>query len=86
MASKSDRSKSSGGFPYGEVWGIALIGIYLVLLVSFVSYNPGDDPFFDTDAGSTSGNYTGKLGAMLARVFFFTIGLSAYIVAVFGII
>ena len=40
MALKSKRNRSVVVLKYGEVWGIILIGLSIILLVSFYFYDP----------------------------------------------
>ena len=55
MALKSKRSMNSAGIKHGEVWGIVLIGLSIILFVSFYFYNPSNNPLLGTDAGAAKG-------------------------------
>jgi S-DNA-T family DNA segregation ATPase FtsK/SpoIIIE len=84
MSAKSKRNISVAGRKYGEVWGIILIGLSVLLAVSFYFYKHENNPFMGTEAGASPGDYTGKAGAVLAFTFLFSLGLSAYILPIFA--
>ena len=86
MVLKAGKDKKASHILYQEIWGIILIGLGIILVISLCFYEQKKDPFFDTNAGSMPGNYTGKLGALIARSFFFTFGLSSFMIPVILII
>ena len=63
-----------------EVIGVLLIGLFLVLILSLISFNPLDPSWFyyATDATKPT-NWIGCIGAHLAAFFFYLFGSPAYI-------
>ena len=58
---------------------IGFIAVFLYLLVSLVSYDPGDPGWSDTGRGQALVNAGGPFGAWLADVFFSLFGYMAYL-------
>jgi S-DNA-T family DNA segregation ATPase FtsK/SpoIIIE len=73
----------------GDVIGVALLMLALLLLMSQLSFDRFDLPFTSTARNQPAHNWIGVLGACGAFVFFFLLGAGAYmmpfLVAVFGL-
>ncbi|OPY02102.1 MAG: DNA translocase FtsK [Syntrophorhabdus sp. PtaB.Bin047] len=71
-----------------EMLGVALIGVFLFLFVSLLSYHPLD-PSFHTVTDAAAKNLCGKAGAYLSDLFMQLFGLMSYLLVgyslVFGI-
>jgi DNA segregation ATPase FtsK/SpoIIIE, S-DNA-T family len=84
--SRKTGSDSHNGF--GDVIGVALLAIALLLLVAQLSFDRYDLSFFRDPHNKPIHNWIGPLGAYLAWGFFLPLGLVAYLVppllALFG--
>jgi S-DNA-T family DNA segregation ATPase FtsK/SpoIIIE len=84
--SRKTGSGSNNGF--GDVIGVALLAIALLLLVAQLSFDRYDLSFFRDPHNKPVHNWIGPLGAYLAWGFFLPLGLVAYLVppllALFG--
>lgn len=65
-----------------EIIGIALIGVFLFLLVSFLSYHPLDPSFHTVATGETQ-NLCGKAGAYLSDISMQAFGMMGYLLIFF---
>ena len=67
-----------------EVFGLLLIVLSLILLLSHVSYDPGD---VAPTAGTATANWIGPVGASLAHVVLSALGLVAFpVILTFGLV
>ncbi|MBP1748084.1 MAG: FtsK/SpoIIIE domain protein [Deltaproteobacteria bacterium] len=68
-----------------EILGVALIGIFLFLFVSLLSYHPLDPSFHTvTDAGAR--NLCGKAGSYISDILIQLIGLMSYVLISFALV
>ena len=61
-----------------EILGVGLLGIFLFLLVSLVSYHPFD-PSLNTLATGAAKNWCGKVGSYISDILIQIFGLTSYI-------
>ena len=62
-----------------EIWAVVLVGLALLLLLSLVSYDPGDFGNKSTTEGEPLHNFIGPVGAAIAFGTFYVFGLAAYL-------
>jgi len=67
---------------FKESMGIFLSLLVLILFLSFISYYPKDSGIF-TSSNLPVGNLVGKLGAIIADLFFNIFGLASYLFIIF---
>ena len=65
-----------------EILGIGLLGVFLFLLVSLLSYHPLD-PSFHTVADGSTRNLCGKAGSYLSDFLIQAFGMMSYLLAIF---
>ncbi|OQW95475.1 MAG: hypothetical protein BWK77_07395, partial [Verrucomicrobia bacterium A1] len=69
-----------------EAWGILLLALCVLVLLSLASYQPEDIPLVQSPPHRPALNFIGPAGAWLAYVLFMTLGVGGYLVAVdFGL-
>ncbi|MBA4391214.1 MAG: cell division protein FtsK [Syntrophus sp. (in: bacteria)] len=68
-----------------EILGIGLLGVFLFLLVSLLSYHPLD-PSFHTIADGSTRNLCGKAGSYLSDFLIQAFGMMSYFLAIFTFI
>ncbi len=68
-----------------EILGIALIGVFIFLFVSLVTYHPLD-PSFHTATDGTVHNLCGKAGSYLSDLFIQLFGLMSYLLVSFSLL
>jgi DNA segregation ATPase FtsK/SpoIIIE, S-DNA-T family len=69
-----------------EIIGIALVGVFLFLLVSLLSYNPADPSLNSTVSSTTVRNFCGRVGSYTSDMFMQLFGLMSYFVAGFVLV
>lgn len=68
-----------------EILGVALIGVFLFLFVSLLSYHPLDPSFHTvTDAGAR--NLCGKAGSYISDILIQLVGLMSYVLVSFALV
>jgi S-DNA-T family DNA segregation ATPase FtsK/SpoIIIE len=67
---------------FGDIIGVVLISLSLMLLVSLYSYDPHDLAANSTDANSRAHNWIGPVGARIGFVLFFTFGAASYLLPI----
>ena len=65
-----------------ELWGIILVGLSVLVLLSLISYQPGDIPLVQTPPNSPALNFIGPVGAWIAYTIFMGLGVVGYLVSV----
>jgi DNA segregation ATPase FtsK/SpoIIIE, S-DNA-T family len=65
-----------------EAWGILLLALCVLVLLSLASYQPEDIPLVQSPPNRPALNFIGPVGAWLAYVLFMTLGVGGYLVAV----
>jgi len=65
-----------------EIWAVVLIGLALLLLLSLVSYDPGDFGNRSSTDGESIHNFIGPVGAAIAFSSFYVFGLAACVLVV----
>ena len=68
-----------------EILGVALIGIFIFLFVSLVSYHPLD-PSFHTATDGAANNLCGKAGSYLSDLFVQLFGFMSYLLVSFSLL
>ncbi|MCX7965107.1 MAG: DNA translocase FtsK 4TM domain-containing protein [Syntrophorhabdaceae bacterium] len=68
-----------------EIIGIVLIGLFIFLMVSLVSYNPLDPSFSTLSAGPVK-NLCGKVGSYITDGLIQLFGLTSYMIALYSLI
>ena len=69
-----------------EAWGILLVGLCVLVLLSLISYRPEDISLIQSPPNSPALNFIGPVGAWLAFVIFMGLGVVGYVVsAILGI-
>ncbi len=63
-----------------EIWGVLLFAVTVLILVSLISYDQNDVPWFTSHPNIYTKNYAGIIGAYIGAVLFSLIGFSAYII------
>ncbi len=85
MSRKTDSDSNNG---FGDVIGVALLAVALLLLVAQLSFDPHDLKGLNLPLNKFTHNWIGPLGAYLAWWIFLPLGLVAYLVppllAIFG--
>ncbi len=73
-----------------EVWGIALLAVFALLLLSLVSYDWRDISLLAAPPNSPPSNFIGPVGAWLSFLLFMIFGVAAYLLPVwflgFGVV
>ncbi len=67
-----------------EIWGIIILAFSLILLASFVSFNPQDMSWYTSRPNLHPQNWIGPFGAYVAGTFFFLLGASTYFLVPIG--
>lgn len=62
-----------------EAWGILLVTVALLFLLSLFSYEPGDIPLLKSPPNRPAENFIGPVGAWAAFFFFMALGIGAYL-------
>ncbi|HPF98588.1 MAG TPA: DNA translocase FtsK [Kiritimatiellia bacterium] len=62
-----------------EAWGILLVTVALLFLLSLFSYAPGDIPLLKSPPNRPAENFIGPVGAWTAFFFFMALGIGAYL-------
>jgi len=62
-----------------EAWGILLVTVALLFLLSLFSYEPGDIPLLKSPPNRPAENFIGPVGAWTAFFFFMALGIGAYL-------
>ena len=65
-----------------ELWGILLVGLSVLVLLSLISYRPEDIPLVQSPPNSPALNFIGPVGAWIAYVIFMGLGVVGYLVSV----
>jgi len=68
-----------------EILGIGLLGLFIFLLVSLLSYHPFD-PSFNTLAGGTVKNLCGKVGSYISDLLIQIFGMMSYLLPAFTLL
>jgi S-DNA-T family DNA segregation ATPase FtsK/SpoIIIE len=68
-----------------EMLGIGLLGLFIFLLVSLLSYHPFD-PSFNTLAGGTAKNLCGKVGSYISDLLIQVFGMMSYLLPAFTLL
>ena len=69
-----------------EAWGILLVGLCVLVLLSLISYRPEDISLVQSPPNSPALNFVGPVGAWIAFVIFMGLGVVGYAVsAILGI-
>ena len=69
-----------------EAWGILLVGLCALVLLSLISYRPEDISLVQSPPNSPALNFIGPVGAWIAFVIFMGLGVVGYVVsAILGI-
>lgn len=68
-----------------EMLGVALIGVFLFLFVSLLSYHPLD-PSFHTVTDTSARNLCGKAGSYISDVLIQLVGLMSYVLISFALV
>lgn len=68
-----------------EMLGIGLLGLFIFLLVSLLSYHPFD-PSFNTLAGGTVKNLCGKVGSYISDLLIQIFGMMSYLLPAFTLL
>jgi DNA segregation ATPase FtsK/SpoIIIE, S-DNA-T family len=68
-----------------EMIGVALIGVFLFLFVSLLSYHPLD-PSFHTVTDASAHNLCGKAGSYISDVLIQLVGLMSYVLIAFALV
>lgn len=68
-----------------EILGVVLIGVFIFLFVSLVSYHPLD-PSFHTITDASARNLCGKAGSYIADIFIQLFGLMSYVLISFSLL
>ncbi len=63
-----------------ELYGLIFLAIAILVLISLISYDPGDLKVFTSNANRQVHNFAGIVGAYIAAALFSLLGFSAYIV------
>jgi DNA segregation ATPase FtsK/SpoIIIE, S-DNA-T family len=79
MSRKTSPNSAHG---FGDIIGIALLAVALLLLVSQLSFDRDDVSFLTTRLNKPTNNWIGPLGAYLAWASFIPFGLAGYILPV----
>ncbi len=79
--------RASKNLFYHEIAGLVLLGAAVLLFLALVSYDSGDLPggFFLATEGRSNAvvqNFIGRVGAIVAALFYFVLGASSFLVAV----
>src|SRR5580765_6637097 len=67
---------------FGDIIGIVLIAVSMLMLVALFSYDPKDVPANTTDVNETPHNWIGQVGAWLAFALYNVFGAGAYILPI----
>ena len=67
---------------FGDIIGIVLIAVSVLMLVALFSYDPKDVPANTTDLNQTPRNWIGQVGAWLAFALYNVFGAGAYLLPV----
>ena len=79
-AAPAPRPKSKGKVITSEIAGVLLLFLAALLLLSLISYDPGDPSLFSAvSAQHKAHNYAGKVGAWLADVILQVFGFAAFL-------
>jgi DNA segregation ATPase FtsK/SpoIIIE, S-DNA-T family len=65
-----------------EIWAVVLVGLALLLLLSLISYDPGDFGNTSSTEGESIHNFIGPVGAAIAFGAFYVFGLAACVLVV----
>ena len=65
-----------------EAWGILLVGLCVLVLLSLISYRPEDISLVQSPPNSPALNFIGPVGAWIAYVIFMGLGVVGYLVSV----
>ena len=79
MSRKTSPDSANG---FGDIIGIALLAVALLLLVAQLSFDSNDVSFLTTKLNKPTNNWIGPLGAYLAWASFIPFGLVAYLLPV----
>ncbi|MFC1809745.1 DNA translocase FtsK 4TM domain-containing protein [Candidatus Omnitrophota bacterium] len=63
-----------------EILGLILLAISAFLLISFLTYDVGDIPFFVAEVSSPVNNSAGLIGAYVAFGVFLALGYCGYLI------
>jgi S-DNA-T family DNA segregation ATPase FtsK/SpoIIIE len=66
-----------------EILGVALVALTVAVIISLISYHPGDRSFNAAAPESSYGNYLGRFGAYLSDLLVQVFGFGAYIFPLF---
>ena len=67
---------------FGDIIGIVLIAVSVLMLVALFSYDPKDVPANTTDLNETPHNWIGQVGAWLAFALYNVFGAGAYVLPI----
>ena len=89
MPTQNKAKKARGGSDKpswrSDVWGIAMIGFGLLLLLALISFDYQDVPEWmkgpENDADRETSNWIGILGAMIAWIFLQLIGAASFLIS-----
>ena len=85
----SRKTRSGSDNSFGDVIGVALLAVALLLLVAQLSFNRNDVSFLTTQVNSSTHNWIKLPGAYLAWASFLFLGIIAYllpfVLAIFGV-
>ncbi len=81
MARKASSSEAAArGF--GDIIGVVLISLSLLMLIALYSYDPKDIPANSTATNPTTHNWIGPVGAWLGYLMFFVLGAASYLMPI----
>ena len=67
---------------FGDIIGIALIAVSVLMLVALLSYDPRDVSVNSTETNLTTHNWIGQIGAWIGFLLFFLFGAGAYLLPI----
>lgn len=76
MATKTKEIRRTG---WREAWGILLLAFCVLMLLSVISYVPGDIGFMQDPPNQPARNYVGPAGAWFSFVLFMGFGVAGYL-------